>query len=162
MKLSARIDAIVERLRHAGVDVQLIENPPWICEIEARLGRSLPQTYRELVSRYSFPSLECDSVVLFANLGDPTHDDLSVAPFRDPILSPWLINSGYFHFARDASGGYDPICLDLASAEFPTQTAPVVKFDHEAMLCDQPPVRRTVVAESFLNLLESQTWRFEA
>jgi hypothetical protein len=159
MKLSPRIDAFVELLRHAGVDIRSIENPPWICEIEARLGRPLPQTYRELVIRYSFPSLECDSFVLFSNLGDGSRDDLSVAPFRDPILSLWLTSAGYFHFARDASGSYDPICLDLAPAQYPRQSTPVVKFDHEAVLCDQPPVRKTVIAESFLDLLESQTWR---
>jgi hypothetical protein len=154
MKLSARIDAVVECLLGKGVDFQPIEDPDWILNVERRIGCTLPETYRNLVLRYSFPQFEIGPVILFSNLGDGSDDDITWAPFRDPFLSPWVIQSGHFHFARLSSGSYDPVCLDLTAAAYPKQTTRVVKFDHEAILCELRPVLSTIVSESFLGLLE--------
>lgn len=154
MKLSARIDAVVDRLRDKGADLQLLQNPEWIPNVEKRIGRSLPETYRDLVLRYSFPPLEIGPVILFSNLGDQSFDDITSAPFRDVILSPWIVQAGYFHFACTSVGNYDPVCLKLSTAQYPKQRTPVVKFDHEAILCERPPVSRETISESFLGLLE--------
>ena len=154
MKLSARIDAVVDRLRGKGVDLKPLKNPEWISDVEKQVGRSLPETYRDLILRYRFPPLEIGPVILFSNLGDRSYDDITSAPFKDPILSPWVIQAGYFHFARTSLGNYDPVCLDLSAAQYPKQSTPVVKFDHEAILCETPPVPCETISESFLSLLE--------
>lgn len=154
MKLSARIDAVVKRLRDKGVDLQSHQNPDWILGIEKRIGRTLPETYRDLVARYSFAPLEIGPVVLFSNLGDQSFNDITSAPFRDPILSPWIIHAGYFHVACTSLENYDPVCLELCEAQYPKQCTPVMKFDHEAILCGRPPVSREIISESFLGLLE--------
>ena len=154
MKLSSRIDAVVDRLRSNGVAFHALQNPDWVLDVERRIGHNLPETYRDLVFRYSFPSLEVGPVELFSNLGDGSEDDIASAPFKDPILSPWIIRAGYFHFARISFGDYDPVCLSLAPSSYPKQSTPVVKFDHEAILCDMPPVASATISESFLRLLE--------
>jgi hypothetical protein len=154
MNLSARIDVVVHRLRDKGLGLYPIDNPAWIPELESRIGRDLPETYRALVRRYSFPPITLGPVILFSNLGDQSYDDVTAAPFKDPILSSWIIRSGFFHFARSSQGDYDPVCLDLSPVEYPKQSTQVVKFDHEAILCDNPPVSRETISESFLSLLE--------
>ncbi len=152
MKLSQRIDAVVDRLRARGIKIHSIQNPQWILDIEQRIGHSLSETYRDLVNRYSFPLLEIGPITLFSNLGDWSYNDITSAPFKDPILSQWIAQAGYFHFASLES--YDPVCIVLSAAKYPKQTTPVVKFDHEAILCDRPPVRREMISPSFLGLLE--------
>jgi len=156
MKLAARIDAIVERLVVSGIDIEAIAHAPWIriLDIEYRIGRSLPPTYRELVLRYTFPSIELGPIILFSNRGDHSYDDVSSAPFKDPILSPWLLRSGFFHIARTSCDDYDPVCLELKSPQYPREVSPVIKFNHEAILIEDATVPCCVIAKSFLGLLE--------
>ena len=90
-----------------------------------------------------------DLIELFSNLGDASADEITRAPFRDPILSRWLIEQGYFHFARLTSDNYDPVCLSIQP-----KTLAVERFDHEAILQEQATVHRLQVAETFLELLE--------
>jgi hypothetical protein len=98
--------------------------------------------------------VEVGPIILFSNLGDGSRDDITAAPFRDPILSPWLIGRRCFHFARTSRGDYDPVCLALPAGENSRTLAPVVKFDHEAILCGLPSVASEVISESFLDLIE--------
>jgi hypothetical protein len=154
MKLAARIDLAVERLQRMGVSFKSLSSAPWIGEIEARIGRQLPDSYRNLVVRYSFPTLVLGPIELFANLGDASRDDLTIAPFRDPLLSGWLVRSGHFHFARTTFGNYDPVCINLNQAASPEQPVAVVQFDHEAILLERQSVSCAQIASSFLGLLE--------
>jgi hypothetical protein len=154
MKLTERIDAVVNRLRRKGMDIRPLSQPEWVVDIEKRIGCKLPETYRELVNRYAFPPLELGSIILFSNIGDGSYDDITTAPFQDRILAAWVAQAGFFHFAKSACGKYDPICLDLANSRYPKQGSLVMKFDHEAILCELPQVERHVVSASFLELLE--------
>lgn len=153
MNIAARIDVAVERLRRKGWDFHTLEGAMWVDAIEAKIDRRLPEAYRSLVLRYSFPAVEIGPVILFANQGEPSNDDLSIAPFKDPILSPWLIRNGFFHFARSSFGDYDPICLEITPTSLSKTLSAVVKLDHEAILQERTIVPRETMAESFLGLL---------
>ena len=157
MKLASRIDAIAERLRAKGVEVEAVAHTPWILDIENRIGGTLTPTYRELVLRYTFPSIEIGPIILFSNRGDQSYNDVTSAPFKDAILSPWLLRSGFFHIARTSREDYDPVCLELKSPQYPREASPVIKFNHEAILLEDATVPRCIIAESFLGLLEDHT-----
>ncbi|MFN0017677.1 MAG: hypothetical protein ACKVP0_05410 [Pirellulaceae bacterium] len=154
MKYSLRIDRAIDRFRRAGIDIRAISESPWVDEIETTIGGELPEVYRSLITRYSFPVLDLGPIELFSNLGDGTADEITLAPFRDPILSRWLIHQGYFHFARLTSDSYDPVCFSIRPMASPKEPLSVVRFDHEAILLEQATVRQVQFAESFLGLLE--------
>jgi hypothetical protein len=124
---------------------------PWIATIEGNLGLALPGAYRSLVTRYTFPSFELGDVELFANLGDGSDHDLTVAPFRDPFLSKWLMEHHLIHFASMASGSYDPVCFDLRGLKSDAEP-PIVQLDHEDILLERRKVRSEVLATSLYKL----------
>ena len=143
MSATANIDELASHLATVGVAIRAVEAAPWIDEIELRLQFKLPVAYRNLVTRYSFPVLSFQTVELFANLGDHSETDLTVAPFCDPHLSQWLTSRKLFQVGRPSSGSYDPICVD-ASANSPA----LVQLDHEGILLGRAKVSRSTVASS--------------
>ena len=147
-----RVEKAIDRLRRSGVEMQPITRPPWIEDVEAKIGGTLPEMYRFLVTRYSFPVIDLGPIELFSNLGNESIDDVTHAPFRDPILSHWLTRHGYFHFSRLTTDNYDPICFDIRGT--PKKALSVFRFDHESILQGQATVPRVEFPDSFLALLE--------
>src|SRR5260221_11698377 len=113
MSIDADIDQAVARLSHSGAGPRPIVGAPWLDGVERRLGFSLPPSYRSLVERYAFPVLDVGSAELFANEGDESEYDITVALFRDPHMSPWLAARRLLHIGHPYIGDYDPICLDV-------------------------------------------------
>jgi hypothetical protein len=56
-------------------------------DLEGRIGRRFPASYRSLVARYGFPAFDCGPLFFFANTGEETSDELSVRLFNDPNMS---------------------------------------------------------------------------
>ena len=100
-----------------------LESAPWIDALETKLPRRLPASFRSLVTRYVFPRFEAGGLHFFANQGDDSPDDLSVAIFLDRFIAEATLMSGYIQFARPEGGSYDPICFDarrsVSNREFP-------------------------------------------
>src|SRR5471032_1089209 len=143
MSAEANIDELASHLATVGVAIRAVDAAPWIDEIESRLQFKLPATYRSLVARYTFPVLSFQMVELFANLGDHSETDLTVAPFRDPHLSQWLTSRKLFQVGRPSGGSYDPICVDAS-----TNSPALVQLDHEGILLGRDKVSRSTVASS--------------
>ena len=152
MTTDSRIDALVAKLARSGVKVQRAGNTPWVSDLEGRFKNPLPASFRSLITRYLFPVLEFKKLELFSNLGDGSEYDLTRAPFRDPHMSPWLIENRLIWFAHPYVGDYDPICFDVASSA--SDEPPIIKLDHEDILLERKKVERTPVAASFLVLLQ--------
>jgi len=139
------------RLCASGADLCQVDRVWWIEDVERRLGFSYPRSFRALVTRYLFRSLEVGSVEIFANLGDGSNEDVTVAPFRDRYMSPWLIAHKLLQFGRPASGSYDPVCFDFGEE---IAEPSVVRLDHEDILQERSEVHRQVLAPNFLALLQ--------
>jgi len=152
MKSAADIERVIQRLRVLGVDLEALDKAPWIPEVEKRFKRELPPLYRSLVLRFGFLTCEVGEVELFSSLGVGDPEDITVAPFADPYLSPWLIEHGYIQFGRPATGSYDPVCFDY-SVRLRAPEPAVVALDHEDILLERPTVRKRVLAENFLTLV---------
>src|SRR4029079_15226922 len=110
----------------------------------------LPGSLRVLAMNYAFPAVCVGDVELFANLGDGSDDDLTVAPFKDSHLLKWLQATQRVQFARPATGSYDPVCLESRGK----QSTPVEKFDHEDILLSRKKVKSTVLSPSLEELLQ--------
>ena len=140
------VAVLIER----GMSFKRLQQATWISTIEDRLAFPIPVALRALTTNYAFPSVILGGVELFANLGDGSEDDLTVAPFKDPHLSKWLQANRRIQFARPATGSYDPVCLESRGK---ASTA-VEAFDHEDILLARKKVKSTVLFPSLEELLQ--------
>lgn len=111
-------------------DVVLSDNTRWVEQLQARLARNLPRTYRDMLTRFSFSDFETDEIWFFGN----RDDNLEKAIFRDPELHPTLLANGLVQIGCPYEGNYDPICFDLRDA-VRGREPPLVQFYHESILC---------------------------
>ncbi len=126
----------------------------WIEPLEARLGIRFPLSFRSLVTRYEFPAFEVGPLFLLANTSVGVYDELRDRIFRDEILSQCLLSSGLIQFAVPDTGSYDPVCFDIQRSQSNGES-PIVRLDHEAILCDDQIVVVKEVAESFAGFVET-------
>jgi hypothetical protein len=143
---------VVEHMRELGIEVEVLTEAPWIPDLELRFKRQLPPLYRSLLQHFGFLACDVGEVELFGNLGVTDRDDITVAPFSDPYLSPWLIDHGYIQFGRPSTGSYDPVCFDYSVALRSTEPT-IVSVDHEDILLERKKVQKRAVAESFAALV---------
>jgi hypothetical protein len=126
----------------------------WLASMEENLPGPLPPSYRSLVARYVFPAFELGDVLLFANTGEQTRLDLTVALFDDRGLSNALLRDGFVQFGRFQSG-YDPVCFDLSCRRGGGE-CPIVYLDHESALVHDRPEVVSQLADSFLALIAAR------
>jgi len=151
MKTETVIDRLVQRLQQSGVDIKPLVESPWIEELESKLGCRFPVSFRSLVRRYRFLRFGLGPIELYANTGSDEEDELRLVVMRDPILSRITREGGYVHFARASTGSYDPVCFDTRAAGS-VREYPVVRLDHEAMLCYERLRVIEEIAPSFLQI----------
>lgn len=151
MNIVDRIKAIVARLEATGEPFDVVESADWIVTVEEKLGRRLPDSFRCLVTGFAFPEFDIGGVTIFSNLNDGSPTDITVAPFADRFMSPWLRSRGYVQFGKLDTGTYDPVCFDCSARP---KEPPVVVLDHEDILLERKNVRVRKLADSFLDLVE--------
>lgn len=149
------IDAFVARMNALGSGrMQPIPAAPWMDELEPRLPRRLPPSFRSLVMRYAFDAFDIGPVHVFANTGDPSgEEELARCIFQDRVLAPVLLQAGYVQVGTSVDGAfYDPVCFDTndraGAGEYP-----LVRVDHEAALQFERSTIVCRVAPSFLQLI---------
>jgi len=135
-------------------DWQILEtgHNEWIEALERNLPFPFAPSFRSLVRRYVYPDFTVGPLWLFANTGQPLYGEMSEAVLRDKHLSRVLVEHGYLHFARPETGDYDPICFDTGR-RLKGGEHPIVRIDHEAILCDSRIGNVRVIAPSFLEFV---------
>ncbi len=148
MNVHGIIDEFVARIDQSGNIFRQVESAPWVEALEAKLPQRFPASFRSLVTRYAFPSFDAGGLCFFANTGSDSPEELSVAMFNDRIIADAMLKAGYIQFARPQSGGYDPICF-AAGRAVSNREFPVVRLDHEEILCRDRIHVAERVADSF-------------
>jgi hypothetical protein len=126
----------------------------WVSEVESRLPRPFPATFRSLISRYAFPEFAWREVLFFANTPDTIGyegHELRIALFRDSRLFQVLSTNNYIQFGQPAAGSYDPVCFAPRRAKREDE---VVRLDHEEILIRGRIRTLEVIAESFSKFIE--------
>ena len=152
MSIHELIDKFVHLLDERGSDFCRIESAPWIEVLETKLPRQLPASFRSLVTRYTFPEFVIGGISFYENKGADSPDELSGAIFKDRIMAGVMLKCGYLQFARPESGSYDPICF-AARRQAKNREFPIVRLDHEAILCRGQIRVVSTPAESFYRLV---------
>ena len=149
MNVHELIDQFVVLIDPTSSVFRKVESAPWIDALETKLPRRLPVSFRSLVTRYAFPSFEADGLYFLENQGvDDSRDELSVAIFKDQFIADVTLKSGYIQFARPEGGSYDPICFDARYA-VSNREFPIVRLDHEDILCREQIRSVATVSDSF-------------
>ena len=132
--------------------IKPFSNVDWVESLEKKLDKVLPYSYRSLVSRYIFPAFEAAKLFFFANTPEGTdYYEFRTRLFNDTLLYKALYEGGYLQFAQPADRDYDPICFDLNVGS--EVDCPIVRIDHEYILCDSIVKVTNNIAPSFINLL---------
>ncbi len=148
MNVHEIIDEFATRVDPSATIIRRVGSAPWIEGLEAKLPKRFPASFRSLLMRYSFPSFDAGGLSFFANTGTGSDEELSVAIFKDQVIAPTLLKAGYIQFARPESGSYDPICF-AAQQSASNREFPVVRIDHESILCFERINSPQLVADSF-------------
>ena len=131
----------------------------WLTDLERRLPFRLPPTFRSLIARYLFPSFEVGPLTLYSvGVSDPdsTEMELKLAIFADSHISPFLLRNRLLPFARPADWSYDPVCFDLRNPSRKSEP-PVLRIDHEEILCNNRLRVVELVSPRFHELIEDIT-----
>jgi hypothetical protein len=123
----------------------------WISELVQKLPKRFPPSYISFISRYMFPAFEIGPVFLFGNTGFELHSELKEKIFRDKGIVEELMPAGYLQIGNPSSGDYDPICFDTKGNE----ECPIVRIDHEEILCRSRIRVVKVIASSFMELIRN-------
>jgi len=124
----------------------------WLGAFEAKLPARLPPSFRSLVSRYAFPSIKVPPIQLLPNTGENVYYEFRNRVFADKSLAEILLQNGLLQFAQPAEGDYDPVCFDT-KRRASSGECPIVRVDHEEILCNSRIKIRQEIAPSFPDLL---------
>jgi len=118
-----------------------------------RLSCRFPPLYERLVLSYRWLDVDLGLLELFGNPPEQGFDLLAERIFRDPIFVNVLISQGFVPFALGGGGNYDPVCFDTKQ---PTKHGdyPIVRFEHESILCNDRIDDAAVIAPSFHGVVD--------
>jgi len=174
MHVAELVDAFVEKVNTSSREPEALEDVPdalrdgpsddgvtsWrikrsnnierINALEKRMRIEFPPSFREFLSRYSFPAFEFGPILLFANTGEDLFWELETRLFLDPHMSPVLLHAGYVQIGNPYFYNYDPVCFSPGAARHERR---IVQLDHEAIL--QSGALRVVseIAPSFVRFM---------
>ena len=111
----------------------------------------LPRLFERLLLMYRWPPAELGPFRLFSNPPSPGLEGFARQPLRDRHLAETLLPARYVQFGRGPYGDYDPVCFDLRRGT--GRDCPIVRIDHEEILCNGRIRRVIEIAPSFRALL---------
>jgi hypothetical protein len=129
-----------------------VNTPPnALQELYAAVPGPVPPLYESLILSYRWAEVDLGRLRLLASL-PPGLGGLVAAVTRDKGLFAELAPRQYFQFGRGPDFDYDPVCFDL-NRRLPDGDCPIVKFDHEEILCNWRLVQVAELAPSFRHLV---------
>jgi hypothetical protein len=135
--------------------VPMASDPGNLRVVFEQLPARLPPLYEQLVLNYRWMRVElADWMSLFANPPGGDFSKLIGEMTRDSVLTSVLFPNGLLPFGRAPDDNYDPICFDTRR-RLRDGDCPVVRVDHEEILCHLRMGRVVDVSESFRGLVEA-------
>ena len=153
-KVDQLVDQFASKLSASRiVAIRKIDEAPWVADLESKLPKRFPRSFGSFIARYSFPAFDLWGISFFGNTGANNENDLEAAIFKDRGLCEVLLSNGYVQIGRPDSGDYDPVCFD-PTGPINNREYPIVRIDHEEVLCNFRIKVTDHIAPSFLNLVD--------
>lgn len=108
-----------------------------------------PRLFQALLDLYCIKTFCSNSVLIHGN--DRNEPESLQSLMQDQLLTTSLVSNGFLPFGRPVDGSYDRICFDIRGLIDP-EDAPVVRMDHEAILCFDHLPFPIKIASSFFEL----------
>lgn len=118
------------------------------------LPGKFPPLYEQLALSYRWPPVELPNLALLPNPLGQTLDGLLAQMRRDNGLWTSLLPNGFVPFGKAGGGHYDPICFDMRHRQ-KDGDCPLVRVEHEAILCFDRIDETSIVAASFRDLVQN-------
>ena len=131
--------------------VKYVTNRSALDAVYQHLPGRFPNLFEELLLTYRWADVELDRYRLLANPPGEGLSGLLHAIQHDQIMFGVLSANRYLQFARGGGDSYDPVCFDL-SRRFKGD-CPIVRLDHEFILCNERIVVTKELAETFRELM---------
>lgn len=126
-----------------------------LAELHKALPASLPPLYEQLVLSYRWLEVELrDFAILFANPPGNGLKALLAKMTCDRAMTDVLFPLGLIPFGQASDGRYDPVCFDTARRAG-RGDCPVMRIEHEAVLCNQRVSDSWEIAGSFRSFVEA-------
>ena len=112
-----------------------VSDPSCLASLNVKIPTRFPRLYERLLLTYRWAEVDLQVFRLLAN---PLGSDLSghfAEISKDRFMWDILVKSGFLRFGKGPDVDYDPICFDFRSRNR-TGDFPVVKIDHEEVLCN--------------------------
>lgn len=147
------IDSFAAMVKDHGVPIREEGNALRLRKFEERLPKRLPQSFEDLLSRYSFPAFDVMGISIFG-WDSATNAFTQEATAAKGSLSELLIPAGYVQIGRPDTGAFDAICFDL-NTKSQNRECRIVQVDHEDILCNWNVRVSGEWWPSFIKLIES-------
>ena len=134
MTTDALIVAFVEALRTRGAAVSSGDNAGLLERLELELDVRLPDSYRSLVARFDYGSINVGGITLYGTTPSDDYEAVHDAAVNDRVLYDVVRAAGFVPIGRPETGSYDPVCFDTRRA-VAHHEYPIVRLDHEQALC---------------------------
>ena len=128
-------------------------DPAALREVYDNLPGPFPPLFEHLVLNYRWLEIDLDGfVTLLANPPGPALGPLLSGIRSDATLVEVVLPVGLVPFGKASGGSYDPVCFDTRRRR-PDGDCPVVRVEHEAVLCDRRIGQSWELADSFRSLV---------
>jgi hypothetical protein len=132
--------------------IRVDTNRSYLENIYAKLPGRFPRLYEQLVLAYRWAEVDLTRFTLLANPPGVDLEPLLQQIQADKHLSKVLEENGYVRFAKGPDIDYDPVCFDFRRRR-QGGDCPVVKLDHEQILCNSRIRKVAELAPSFRDLV---------
>ena len=134
--------------------VRVVTDPNELAALYKLLPGPFPPLYEQLALSYRWLEVYLGNIVcLLPNSGGDSLIPLLAEITRDATFNRILLPQGLIPFGK-AVNRYDPICFDTRHATADGDY-PIIRLEHEAILCNEQIGDSWQVAESFRTLVET-------
>lgn len=127
-------------------------SPRFLDPVYQKLPIKFPALYEKLVLSYRWAEIDVGTFRLIANPTGPGLIRFEAELFSDEFLVQFALSNGYLRFAKGPDMNYDPVCFDI-SRDTGSHEFPIVRLDHEAILCNEVIEVAEEMAPNFRSLM---------
>lgn len=103
--------------------------------VYAKIPVRFPDLFEELLLSYRWHGADTGSFRIYPNPPGTDLSDFLANMLRDDVIFELCVKSGFVPLGKGPNLSYDPVCFDVSKGT-QGRRFPIVKLDHEQILCN--------------------------